>query len=113
MDEAETLCDRIAVFKTGKVVAVDTPAGLVGQFANNSTVEFTYDGEDLPWLRECPGVTGVEREGPRYAIRGEGPLLAHVASALVAHGIAPLDLRVARATLEQAFLGINDEGPLE
>jgi ABC-2 type transport system ATP-binding protein len=108
MDEAEELCDRIAVFKAGRIVAIDTPSALVARFADHSTVHFSYDGEDLPWLGACPGATSVRREGARFTVTGDGPLLAHVASALVAHGIAPLDLRVERATLEQAFLRIGE-----
>ncbi|MBI5949955.1 MAG: ABC transporter ATP-binding protein [Chloroflexi bacterium] len=108
MDEAEELCDRIAVFKRGRIVAIDTPSALVARFAAHSTVHFSYDGDDLPWLSSCPGAASVRREGARFTVTGDGPLLAHVAAALIAHGIAPLDLRVERATLEQAFLGISE-----
>ncbi|MBA4181186.1 MAG: multidrug ABC transporter ATP-binding protein [Anaerolinea sp.] len=108
MDEAEELCDRIAVFKAGRIVALDTPSALVRRFADHSTVRFTHEGDDLPWLDGCPGASAVEREGTRFTVAGDGPLLAYVASALVAHGIAPLDLRVERPTLEQAFLRISE-----
>jgi ABC-2 type transport system ATP-binding protein len=107
MDEAEDLCDRLAVFDGGKIVAMDSPAGLVGRYANASTVHFSEESERLPWLSECPGVRGISRDGGRYTVTGDGPLLAHVAAGLVAHGIAPLDLRVERATLEQAFLSLT------
>jgi ABC-2 type transport system ATP-binding protein len=108
MDEAEELCDRIAIFKAGRITAIDTPSALVRQFADRSTVHFTHDGDDLPWLSTCPGATLVQHSGRRFTVNGDGPLLAHVASALVAHGIAPTDLRVERATLEQAFLRMNE-----
>jgi ABC-2 type transport system ATP-binding protein len=107
MDEAEALCDRIAVFRDGRVLAIDTPAGLVRRFAGESTVQFTHEG-DVPWLSACEGVSAVHRSGTHFAVRGEGPLLAHVAAALVAHGIAPLDLSVERPTLEQAYLRISE-----
>ncbi|MEX1103550.1 MAG: ABC transporter ATP-binding protein [Dehalococcoidia bacterium] len=107
MDEAEALCDRIAVFRHGDVVAVDTPAGLIERVAAGSTVTFTADDSDLPWLAEVPGVDEVSREGTRFAVSGRGPLLAHVASALVARGIAPLDLDTRRATLEDAFMELS------
>jgi ABC-2 type transport system ATP-binding protein len=106
MDEAEDLCDRLAVFDGGKIVALDSPGALVTRFADSSSVHFSHEPEDLPWLAACPGVRSVRRDGPRFTVAGEGPLLAQVAAALVAHGIAPLDLRGERATLEQAFLGI-------
>src|SRR4029079_17774136 len=63
MDEAEDLCDRLAVFDGGKIVAMDSPAGLVGRYANASTVHFSEESERLPWLSECPGVRGISRDG--------------------------------------------------
>ena len=103
MDEAEALCDRIAVFKAGKVLDTGSPSQLVERYADHSTVTFSVN-EALPWLGECPGVEEVKREGSRYHVRGRGPLLAHVAAALVSHGQAPADLSVERATLEDVFL---------
>jgi ABC-2 type transport system ATP-binding protein len=44
-------------------------------------------------------------------VHGDGPVLALVAAALVNHGIVPSDLRVERATLEQVFLALTDDGP--
>lgn len=108
MDEAEALCDRIAVFESGQIAAVDTPSALVARFADQSIVHFSHEaGDQLRWLEDCRGAQSVERAGTRFTVTGEGPLLAYVGSALVAHGIAPLDLRGERATLEQAFLRIS------
>jgi ABC-2 type transport system ATP-binding protein len=113
MDEAETLCDRIAVFRAGEVVAVDTPAGLVQQVAAGSTVTFTAGDEDLPWLREVAGVDAVSRDGTHFTVIGDGPLLAHVAAALVGHGLAPLDLDSHRTSLEDAFIELAEGGEAE
>ncbi len=106
MEEAEALCDRVAVFQRGKILAVDTVQGLVARYAGASTVRFTLQGE-LPWLHDVQGVSDVTREGDRYSVRGTGPLLAQVAAALVAHGHAPEDLRVERGTLEDVFLTLS------
>lgn len=106
MEEAEALCDRVAVFQHGKILAVDTVPGLVARYAGASTVRFTQPGE-LPWLRGVQGVSEVLREGDRYSVRGTGAVLAHVAAALVAHGHAPEDLRVERGTLEEVFLNLS------
>ncbi len=104
MDEAEDLCDRIAVFRAGEVAAIDSPAGLVQRFVSSSTVRFTYDGPEIGALDSCPGLSELRREGTQYTAEGEGPLLAHMASLLAANGVYPADLRVERATLEQAYL---------
>jgi ABC-2 type transport system ATP-binding protein len=107
MDEAAELCDRIAVFRSGAVVAVDTPDGLVERATPRSVVRFSSDVPDLEWLSECPGVESITREGKRVAVAGSGPLLAHVAAALVSRGIAPPDLAVDRHNLEDAFLRLT------
>jgi len=109
MDEAEDLCDRIAVFRRGQVAALDTPSGLVARFAGTSTVRFSAEDGSFEWLRACPGVESVEQEGRRVVVKGEGPLLAHVAAALAARGIYPPDLDVERATLEDAYMNITAE----
>lgn len=109
MEEAEALCDRVAVFQRGTVLAVDTVPGLVAKYAGESTVRFSHDAE-LPWLHQVPGVERVNREGDRVTVRGSGPLLAHVAAALVGRGIAPADLRVDLGTLEDVFLNLSGRG---
>jgi ABC-2 type transport system ATP-binding protein len=110
MDEAETLCDRIAVFRGGEVIAVDTAGGLVARASGGTKVTFSGPPADLPWLFEVPGVEGVEHEGSHFRVEGTGPLLAHVAAALVAHGLAPVDLEAQRPTLEDAFMQLTGSG---
>lgn len=114
MDEAETLCDRIAVFRAGRVEALDTPRGLIRRFAAGVTVQFTLDDtRDVSWLETCPGAAVVERDGQAVTVTGAGPLLAHVGAALVAHGLAPEDLMVKRETLEDVFLRLTQGRPGE
>jgi ABC-2 type transport system ATP-binding protein len=109
MDEAEHLCDRIAVFKKGEVIAVDSPAGLVSRVAADVSVKFSTSEADLSWLREVPGFRDLRRDGNGVEVLGSGPLLAYTAAALVAHSIAPSDLRTERASLEDAYLKLTDE----
>jgi ABC-2 type transport system ATP-binding protein len=104
MDEAEVLCDRIAVFRSGQVLAEDTPQGLVQRFAPGATVRFSTDAADLSWLDGTQGLDAWERDGSQVTVRGSGPLLAHVAANLVAHGIAPLDLRAELPSLDDVFV---------
>ena len=108
MDEAEQLCDRIAVIDEKRVVALDTPDRLIARFAPHAEVTFSVEEEDLGFLDRVPGVTAVARAGRRVAVAGDGPVLANVAAALVARGMAPLDLEVRRASLEDVFLAITE-----
>ena len=107
MDEAEHLCDRVAVVDRGKVVALDTPQKLIDGLGLPSVVRFTTSEPDLDWLKKLDVVESMDRNGEAVEIRGSGPVLALVASELVAHDILPLDLRVERPTVEDAFLSLT------
>jgi ABC-2 type transport system ATP-binding protein len=111
MDEAERLCQRVAVMDHGRIVALDTPARLVAQHATQVRVSFSWeDASSLPssdallWLEAVPHVRSVQRRGSQIEVEGEGPLFQHVAAALLQRGIEPDDLQVERATLEDVFL---------
>ena len=107
MDEAERLCDRVAVIHRHTVVATGSPAELVAELGGSGEVTFTTD-DDVSFLRTVDGVQHVTREGRRASVTGTGPLLAYVAAALVARGIAPVDLAVRRPSLEDVFLDLTD-----
>jgi ABC-2 type transport system ATP-binding protein len=109
MDEAEALCDRLVVIDRGRIVATGTPSELIERHGAGTLVRFSHDA-DLPWLTGVPHVDSVDADHGRYEVRGTGPVLAHVAAALVARGVAPFDLRAERSTLEDVFLALTDGG---
>jgi ABC-2 type transport system ATP-binding protein len=110
MDEAEELCDRIAVINNKRVVAIDTPDGLVEQFGGAATVTFSTDAGDLGFLDRVEEVDEVSRRGRRVTVTGHGALLVSVAAALVSRGLKPIDLASHRASLEDVFLAITGGG---
>ena len=107
MDEAENLCDRIAVIDDKRVVALDTPEGLIDRYGGGTEVTFSSEAPDLRFLDRIEGVDGVSRQGRRVAVTGRGALLARIGAALVANGLEPTDLGVKRASLEDVFLTIT------
>ena len=107
MDEAEHLCDRVAVVDEGRVIALDTPQGLIDGLGLRSVVRFTTPERNLTWVERLDVVESMTRRGDAIEIRGSGPVLALVAHELVAHGIVPLDLRLDRPTVEDAFLALT------
>jgi len=107
MDEAEQLCDRLAIVDHGRIVAEDTPQGLITTYADKIKVIFSTGVEDLSWLEVLPQVTGIARHGQRVEVEGNGPVLAAVAAELAGHGILPADLRTEQPTLEDVFLTIT------
>ena len=109
MDEAEKLCDRLAIVDRGKIVAIDTPQGLITEYASEVRVIFTTDHEDISWLDQISQVKRVIRRGPRVEVEGSGPVLALVAASLVENGITPADLRLEQPTLEDVFLKLTGQ----
>jgi ABC-2 type transport system ATP-binding protein len=107
MDEAENLCDRVAIVDKGKIVASDSPQGLIAAHATAVKVLFSTDKTDLAWLKKVSGVKIVSQHGQRVEVQGSGPLLALVAAALVEHGIVPTDLRIEQPSLEDVFLKLT------
>lgn len=111
MDEAQRLCDRLAVLVRGRVVATGTPDEIVGAHQPSRTVAFTaHRHADLTFLDRVPGVQAVAQDDAGAVhVTGTGPLLARVAHALVEHGIEPADLVVHLPTLEDAYLALTDD----
>ena len=107
MDEAEQLCDRLAIVNQGRIVATDTPQGLITTYADRIKVIFTTEYEDVSFLEKIPQVNSVTRRGQRVEVEGNGAVLALVAAALAGQGIIPADLRAEQPTLEDVFLSIT------
>lgn len=66
MDEADNLCDRIAIIDHGKLVALDTPLGLKSSVPGSSVIEVQFGRNQVdrkPQLEKLAGVTGVESRG--------------------------------------------------
>ena len=107
MEEAEALCDRLAIVDKGRIAALDTPRGLVSCYAGDVRVVFSADEAELGFLKDIDCVSRVERSGPRVTVYGKGPVLALTAAALVSHGIVPADLCLEQPSLEDVFLNIT------
>jgi ABC-2 type transport system ATP-binding protein len=107
MDEAEKLCDRLAIVDKGRIAAMDTPQGLITEYVSGVRVIFSTDRTGLSFLDEIPQVKRVTRSGPRVEVEGSGAVLAKVAATLVQNGIIPADLRLEQPTLEDVFLKIT------
>ncbi|MFT7834966.1 ABC transporter ATP-binding protein [Saccharothrix sp. BKS2] len=108
MEEAERLCDRLALIDGGRLVAVDSPAGLVSRVNDEQTVRFRPTGPlDLELLRELPEVSRVEQHGSRVVVTGGGNLLHAVTAVLARNHVVAADLRVEQADLDDAFIRLT------
>jgi ABC-2 type transport system ATP-binding protein len=108
MAEAERLCDRIAVIDSGRVVAVDTPGGLVDRVSADTTLRFRPSAPfDDHLLTDLPEVREVRRHNTQVTVTGTGNLLHAVAAVLARHQIVAADLRVEQASLDDAFVALT------
>ncbi|WP_433221469.1 ABC transporter ATP-binding protein [Microtetraspora malaysiensis] len=107
MDEVEELCDRVAVFDRGTIVAIDTPAGLVDGIDAEHQMRFTLMAGDMVELGGVPGVTGVTRTGNRVVVTGRGDFATAVTAELARHHVLVSDLRIDKRTLDDAFVALT------
>jgi ABC-2 type transport system ATP-binding protein len=106
MDEAERLCDRVAVLRRGSILALDTPARLAAAHGGETRITFSHDGLELDWLGHVDGVRRVVHDGAVVRVEGAATTLPLVAAGLAEHNYLPPDLRVTQPTLEDAFLSL-------
>lgn len=112
MEEAQRLCDRIAVIDRGKVAALDTPSGLIARSTASTVISFTPSeplrSEELAAL---PKAASVETQGGRIVINGTDETVNAVITLLARHRITAHQLRVTEATLDDAFLDLTETAP--
>ncbi|MFF2850274.1 ATP-binding cassette domain-containing protein [Streptomyces sp. NPDC058001] len=108
MEEAQRLCDRIAVIDGGRVAALDTPAGLIRRAAGSTVISFTPSAPlDDAALSALPAVTSIEHKDGRLTISGTDETVNAVITLLARHHITAHQLRVSDATLDDAFLDLT------
>ncbi|MEV7340309.1 ABC transporter ATP-binding protein [Streptomyces sp. NPDC093544] len=110
MEEAQRLCDRIAVIDKGRVAALDTPAGLIRRSAGATVISFTpsrpLDDRDLNALS---ALASVEYKDDRVTLSGTDETVNAVITLLARHHITAHQLRVTEATLDDAFLDLTKD----
>jgi ABC-2 type transport system ATP-binding protein len=110
MDEAERLCDRVAIVDRGKIIALGTPAQLIATLGAEHVVEFAVDGELEPSaIERLPGVSQARREAGGHALIVREP---HVSIPALLEELARRRLPLARltthhATLEDVFVSLT------
>jgi ABC-2 type transport system ATP-binding protein len=107
MQEAERLCDRLAVIDAGEVVAIDTPAGLVDRLDTHQQLRFRPSRAfDDTLLTALDQVEELVRRGDEIHITGNGDVVGAVVSVLARAGIVAEGLRVTQPSLDDAFLAM-------
>jgi ABC-2 type transport system ATP-binding protein len=109
MEEAERLCDRVAIMDQGHIVALDSPGNLIRGLGDESRVVFSAEGEfAAAELERLSSVTRVESAGDGFVVYGRGDrLLPEVVNALSTAGLRFRELHTERSTLEDVFLALT------
>ena len=109
MEEAQHLCDRVAIMDHGRILELDTPVGMVRRHFQDVAIEFQDGSSDLDAYRGLPGVTTVTLEGGRITLyTSEAPqTMAALLSREMRAGGEFRDLNVRGATLEDVFLKLT------
>jgi ABC-2 type transport system ATP-binding protein len=110
MEEAERLCDRVALIDHGRVVALDAPDRLAAGGRGGKTVRFVPSASfDDRLLTGLPEVCGMQRHGQHVLVTGTGDLVNAVILALAAAGVTARDVQLGASNLEDAFVALTSQ----
>ncbi|MDA7902418.1 ABC transporter ATP-binding protein [Mariniblastus sp.] len=113
MEEAERLCDRVAIFDAGKIIAEGTPRELIRSIGAEHVIEFSIEQKnitlDLSLLKSLPTVERVEHEQANYHITASEPhiVLPALISCLAKQQISLASLSTRHASLEDVFVNLT------
>jgi ABC-2 type transport system ATP-binding protein len=108
MEEAERLCDRVAILDHGRIVALDSPVELIRKFGGEERITFSVDQTLPPEFEDSIQQVGeLEIQGERIMVKGEtgqASFIYDVVSLLAKHNLRFRNLRTEQPTLEDVFL---------
>ncbi|MFT3890747.1 MAG: ABC transporter ATP-binding protein [Anaerolineales bacterium] len=112
MEEAEHLCDRVAVLDHGRIMALDAPANLIRTLGAEERIVFSVDRPlPLGFEKALSGEVRVEVQKERVIVHGKNhrqvPLVSEVVGVLTSQGVPFHDLRTEQPNLEDVFLSLT------
>jgi ABC-2 type transport system ATP-binding protein len=110
MEEADQLCDRLAILDQGKLLALDTPANLKAQAPGDTLIEVAFDGDASKVVADhIDGVTKAEARGSllRVFSRRGGEIIPALIAAGETGGLTVSDIHISRPSLETLFISLT------
>lgn len=112
IEEAQELCDHIAILHHGRIVADGTPASLVAQTRGRSRIEFRSESSvTLQWIANLPGAQEIQQEesARRFSTDSVATTVSALVEKLEGEGNRLMDLRVTSPGLEDVFVELTKE----
>ena len=112
MDEANQLCDRVAIINKGRIVAIDAPEKLRMATSATHSVEVSFDNVVSPEvLVNIPGVNTVKKLGDKYRLytANPGELVVSLVNYSSSHGLKVISLNILEPSLEDAFVALTEK----
>ena len=109
MEEAERLCDRVAIIEHGKLIEMGTPGELVQRHCPERGVVFSSEGDGVQdRLAKIPGIENVACDGDTYTLQGTGDdFVTDAIHAIATEGIHVTGFRTELPNLEDVFLKLT------
>lgn len=108
MEEAQALCDRIAIIDAGQIIAEGTTRELIERYTGGESLRLRLAGEVLDdALCRADGVTSVEREGELVVVRGTEGFAPGVMALLAAEDVVVQEMKTVEPTLQDVFLALT------
>jgi ABC-2 type transport system ATP-binding protein len=109
IEEADQLCDRVAIINEGRIIACDTPEKLKSSLLGIHTIEVSFDGGNNGResdLEAIPGCDSVGRQGDKYRLYSQQPqeVLPGLMEYATEHGLSVITLNMLKPKLEDVFL---------
>lgn len=113
MNEANQLCDQLAIINKGKIVAMDAPEKLRMTISRMHSIEVSFDSATAPEaLAKLPGVTSVQKLGDKWRIytADPGQLVVRLSEYSCSNGLKIVSLNTLAPSLEDAFIALTEKG---
>jgi ABC-2 type transport system ATP-binding protein len=113
MEEADQLCDRLAIVDHGRLLSLGAPRELKASVGADTTIFITADGDLVNAVERVRAVNGVERADARngrievFLHGGSGGVLAQVVSAVDDADVSVTDVQISEPTLETVFINLT------
>lgn len=113
MEEAQHLCDRVAIIDAGRVTALDSPAQLAHSGGESVMTFMTARADALDGLRELSSVVDVVVAGSMVTVRCTAAGAAEVLGHLTRSGVPVEGLRISAPSLDDAYLALTRKDPVQ